>query len=567
MNGHWDQAETALNTLKPIMDDSNADITNMKFLILEQKYLECLEDGKILEALKCLRDELAPLKYNIDRLHELSSFLMCTDQLNLKTLSKWAGKSATSRQTLMDKLQSYLPPHVMLPPRRLEALLTQAIDYQCDKCPYHNVKDKGQIESWSFLRDHVCTKDDFPSVTLQIINDHCDEVWICKFSNNGKKLATGSKDGCLFIWDVDPVTYRLTLNKCYEDHTCGVGWVTWSPDDRYIIACGTEESTELWIWDIENKVLKKRLNNNHDDSLTCAAWLPDGQTFVTGGAKGQFYYCDLDGNIRDTWEGIRVKFLQTLPDGLVLAADSLKRIRSYNFKEISDANLVQEDFQIMSFTLNKSANLILISLANQGLHLWDAKDRVLVHRYQGAIQNSFMSYGSFGGIDENFIASGSEDTRVYIWNKRNEQAICILEGHTRNVSCVSWNPVYVGMIASSSDDGTVRIWGPKNKQAMSGTTTNTNVNGTSVETDLNDHSDNLSDNVNTSANNTNSNSNTNNTMNNNNQIGNNIIGSTQLHNLVHTSSFSVSQPPTFSTVPQQYTSSASVNRSDRSTPV
>ncbi len=44
----------------------------MKFLILEQKYLECLEDGKILEALKCLRDELAPLKFNTDRLHELS---------------------------------------------------------------------------------------------------------------------------------------------------------------------------------------------------------------------------------------------------------------------------------------------------------------------------------------------------------------------------------------------------------------------------------------------------------------------------------------------------------------
>lgn len=63
------------------------------------------------------------------------------------------------------------------------------------------------------------------------------------------------------------------------------------------------------------------MNNNHDDSLTCAAWLPDGQTFVTGGAKGQFYFCDIDGNIRDTWEGIRVKFLQTLPDGLVLAAD------------------------------------------------------------------------------------------------------------------------------------------------------------------------------------------------------------------------------------------------------
>jgi len=461
MNGNWEEADAALNTMAPIMDESNADITNMKFLILEQKYLENLEDGKILDALKCLRDELAPLKYNIDRLHELSSFLMCSDQMNLKSLSKWSGKNALSRQSLMSKLQSYLPPNIMLPPHRLEDLLNQAITYQCEKCPYHNCVNTESLDSWSFLKDHVCSKEEFPSVTLQIINDHCDEVLICKFSNNGQKLATGSKDGCLFIWDVDPTTYKLTLNKCYEDHTCGVCYVAWSPDDQYLIACGADDSNELWIWDIEKKMLKKRLNNNHDDSLTSAAWLQDSQTFVTGGVKGQFYYCDLDGNIRDTWEGIRVHCLQTLPDGLVLAADKLKRIRSYNFKEISDANLVQEDFPILSFTLNKAATQILISLEKQCLHLWDIKDRCLVHRYQGTVQAQFVSHATFGGVDENFIAGGSEDSRVYIWNKRNENAICILEGHTRPVTCVAWNPVHLGMLASASDDGTVRIWGPK----------------------------------------------------------------------------------------------------------
>jgi hypothetical protein len=47
----------------------------------------------------------------------------------------------------------------------------------------------------------------------------------------------------------------------------------------------------------------------------------------------------MDGNIRETWEGIRVRCLQTLPDGQVLAADSLKRIRSYNFKDITDSNM------------------------------------------------------------------------------------------------------------------------------------------------------------------------------------------------------------------------------------
>ena len=171
------------------------------------------------------------------------------------------------------------------------------------------------------------------------MNDHCDEVWYCKFSNNGKKLASGSKDGCLIVWDVDPDTYKLTLNKAYEEHSCGVALCEWSPDDRYLLVCGTEESTELWIWDVEARVLKKRLNNSHDDSLTSACWLGDGQTFVCGGMKGHFYMCDLDGNIRETWEGYRVRCLQALPDGVVLAADSLKRIRTYNFKDMSDANL------------------------------------------------------------------------------------------------------------------------------------------------------------------------------------------------------------------------------------
>ena len=52
----------------------------------------------------------------------------------------------------------FLPPSVMLPPRRLEALLTQSIEYQCDKCLYHNANDIPSVDEWSFLRDHSCSK-------------------------------------------------------------------------------------------------------------------------------------------------------------------------------------------------------------------------------------------------------------------------------------------------------------------------------------------------------------------------------------------------------------------------
>jgi hypothetical protein len=44
----------------------------MKFLLLEQKYLEYLEDGRVLDALHVLRNELTPLHHNTVRVHELS---------------------------------------------------------------------------------------------------------------------------------------------------------------------------------------------------------------------------------------------------------------------------------------------------------------------------------------------------------------------------------------------------------------------------------------------------------------------------------------------------------------
>ena len=51
------------------------------------------------------------------------------------------------------------------------------------------------------------------------------------------------------------------------------------------------------------------------------------------------------------------------------------------------------------------------------------------------------------------------DHHIYVWHHRRETPIIVLKGHSRPVSCVSWNPVHHDMLASASDDGTVRIWG------------------------------------------------------------------------------------------------------------
>lgn len=460
MEGEWDKAESDLNELKALMHSPSA-IVRMKFLLLQQKYLEYLEDAKVLEALQVLRAELTPLKYNTDRIHVLSGYLMCSHAEDLRAKAEWEGKGTASRTKLLDKLQTYLPPSVMLPPRRLQTLLRQAVELQRERCLYHNTKLDSGMDSVSLLLDHACSRKQFPCYTQQILTEHCNEVWFCKFSNDGTKLATGSKDTTVIVWHVDTETHQLKLMKTFEGHAYGVSYLAWSPDDTYLIACGPDDCSELWLWNVQTGELRTKMSQSHEDSLTSVAWNPDGKRFVTGGQRGQFYQCDLDGNLLDSWEGVRVQCLWCLGDTrTVLASDTHQRIRGYNFEDLTDRNIVQEDHPVMSFTVSKNGRLALLNVATQGVHLWDLQDRVLVRKYQGVTQGFYTIHSCFGGHNEDFIASGSEDHKVYIWHRRSELPIAELTGHTRTVNCVSWNPVLPGLLASASDDGTVRIWGP-----------------------------------------------------------------------------------------------------------
>jgi WD40 repeat protein len=173
----------------------------------------------------------------------------------------------------------------------------------------------------------------------------------------------------------------------------------------------------------------------------------------------------MDGNVLDSWEGVRVQCLSCSKDNKsVLASDTHQRIRGYNFEELTDFQVVQEDHAIMSFTLNDTGRLALLNVATQGVHLWDIEDKVLVRKFQGVTQGFYTIHSCFGGLNQDFLASGSEDQKVYIWHIRREIPIAVLEGHTRTVNCVHWNPQIPSMLASAADDGTVRIWGPAQHQ-------------------------------------------------------------------------------------------------------
>ncbi|XP_017490651.1 PREDICTED: WD repeat-containing protein 26-like, partial [Rhagoletis zephyria] len=468
MGGEWSRADGTLLELKPFLD-SPKHLVMMKYLLLEQKYLESIEDERHADALKCLQSEIKPLNYKKESLPNICRYLFLNSIDELKQVANWEGKGPASRQKLMEKLQNFLPPEIMLPPRRLQTLLNQAIERQKDQCFFHNHNLECSWEDFSLLVDHSCSKDDLPSETTQILEEHRDEVWYCQFSNDGTRLATGSKDGTIIIWEVDPDTLNLSIKYTFGGHSFAIAFFAWSPDDHYLVALGPEEAGEFWIWDCtvsDTGLIKHKGNNQTDDSLTTCAWHPDSQRFVAAGTRGHFYQIDLEGNIVDNWEGVRVQCLAYKKDGrVVLAADTHYRIRGYNFEEVNDFTLIKEDHSIVSFVCDRTGRYALVNVESQGVHLWDLEDRVLVRKFQGLSQGYYTIHSCFGGVDQVFLASGSEDNKIYIWHKKREHPISVLKGHRRTVNCVSWNPRYTNMLASASDDTTVRIWTSKRKAA------------------------------------------------------------------------------------------------------
>jgi hypothetical protein len=91
----------------------------------------------------------------------------------------------------------------------------------------------------------------------------------------------------------------------------------------------------------------------------------------------------------------------------VLNQIPLSSISELVFKRI---DRLLEDQPVVTFCVDESDRLALLNVATQGVHLWDLEDKVLVKKYQGVTQGHFTIHSCFGGVNQDFIASGSEGT-------------------------------------------------------------------------------------------------------------------------------------------------------------
>ncbi|KAK7757214.1 hypothetical protein SLS62_000763 [Diatrype stigma] len=311
-------------------------------------------------------------------------------------------------------------------------------------------------QSRQILLSELSSKRRFPTENVLELDDHAGEVWQIAFSHDGTRLASCGSDKQVIIWDVP----SFKVLHCLKEHDGGIGNISWSWDDTMLVTCCRDQYARLW--DAKTGVCLKRLERFQEPVCSCV-WTPDGQSFITGAldkTRGLVQW-NLSGEKVFDWVNThRVEDLTVSPNGRWLVTmDDKQHIQVYNLVTRDLEYEMDLNVRTMSISISQDSRHLLVNHQNGVAQLIDLFTREPVQTYTGHNGGEeFVIRSTFGGADESFVASGSEDGFIYIWHKASAQLVEKLTGHTPRCNSIAWSPTDPCLFASCGDDGKIKIW-------------------------------------------------------------------------------------------------------------
>ncbi len=288
---------------------------------------------------------------------------------------------------------------------------------------------------------------------VHTLTGHTDSVYSIAISPDGSRVASGSSDSTIKIWDVDNGSLIHTLKGHDESVIC----VAYSPDGLQIIS-GSDDRT-IKIWDTVNGAVLNTLSG-HTDLVRTVAFSPDGLRIVSGSR---------DKTIK-IWDVVDGSLIHTLTD---------------------------HTYSVMSVAYSPDGLQIVSGNSNRTIRIWDAVNGSLLRTFEGHTDSVNSVAYSPNGLR---IVSGSCDKTIKIWDAVNGSLIRTLTGHTNWVWSVGFSPdslqivsgkidrsaidqpygkidpgltTSTGLVLSGSADSTVKIWDSVNGSLLHTITGNT----------------------------------------------------------------------------------------------
>lgn len=324
-----------------------------------------------------------------------------------------------------------------------------------------------------------------------VLKGHKKGVASVKFSPDGRLIASCSADATIRIWDATTGKHLHTL----EGHLAGVSTIVWMPDSRVIASGSDDKSIRLWY--VDTGKMHPRQLIGHSSYVYSLAFSPKGNMLASGSYDEALFLWDVRtqrlmrshpahsdpiGGVDFVRDGTLI--VSCSSDGLIRLWDTatgqcLRTLVHEDNAAVTSTRFVPNGKYLLAWTLDNS------------IRLWNYVEGRCMKTYQGHKNEKYSLTGAVGvyanaGESEKraFVASGSEDGKIFTWDVQSKEVLQTIQGHEGVVLGLdTWEEG--GLMVSCGLDKTVRVWeratepvaGEEAKPAVGGETGETMVNG------------------------------------------------------------------------------------------
>ena len=296
---------------------------------------------------------------------------------------------------------------------------------------------------------------------------HDSFVLAVTFTPDSKYVVSGGGDNTVRIWNIKTGKHLKCLGGEFFGRTESVAV---SSDGRFVASAAYFDK-KIRIWQTKNDDQYKTLSGHSFFGAWSVAFSPDTKRIVSGGADGTIRLWSLESGKqiyvnRSHKRGFLSDILSVSfsPDGKFIASGNFdKTICILNSDTGKEFRVLKgHDAEVCSVDFDPSGKKIASGSSDNTVRLWDIETGKLINIFKG--HKGFVNSVDFSP-DGKFILSGGDDKTIRLWDVQLKKEEKVYRGHSGIVWSVAFSPDGKQFISGGSDRKII-LWDKKSGKTI-----------------------------------------------------------------------------------------------------